>query len=408
MSKLQNVFRLLMISTLLINLSTAEEAPKKLDRLINLLNKQVQQKLIGAESAFDTGISRTSEAQKTAEPEMAMFQNNPARTGVSKESGPEQLNELLWVFKTPGGGGLSFPVIYDGVIYVGSRDHHLYAIDSKTGLEKWKFKAENTVYSPVIVNGIAYVDSSDNHLYAINCANGIEKWRFKTNSEISGIPLVQHNIVYFSCEDHYLYAVEITTGKEKWKFKAGDRINLSSAIYDNIIYFGCADHKLYAVNLTTGQEKWIFKASGTIGPTAVYNGIVYFGDTNGFFYAVDTRTIQEKWKLALGYDRAIHPPAITDDTVYFGASHQLYAVDRETGKERWKFRTPQLIKSAVNISSNNIVHFGCEDMYIYALDRHTGKEKWKFKTNGEKPRGPVFAENKAFFSGAEGYLYAIR
>jgi outer membrane protein assembly factor BamB len=47
-------------------------------------------------------------------------------------------------------------------------------------------------------------------------------------------------------------------------------------------------------------------------------------------------------------------------------------------------------------------------MYIYALNRHTGEEKWRFKTNGKKPKTPVFAKNKAFFSDTDGCLHAIR
>jgi outer membrane protein assembly factor BamB len=55
-----------------------------------------------------------------------------------------------------------------GVVYVGSNDSHLYAVDAKTGREKWKFKTGGKVLSsPAVANGVVYVGSEDGYLYAI-------------------------------------------------------------------------------------------------------------------------------------------------------------------------------------------------------------------------------------------------
>jgi outer membrane protein assembly factor BamB len=45
---------------------------------------------------------------------------------------------------------------------------------------KWKFKTEGEVWSStVVVGGVVYFGSYDDHLYAVDIETGQEKWRFE-------------------------------------------------------------------------------------------------------------------------------------------------------------------------------------------------------------------------------------
>ena len=57
----------------------------------------------------------------------------------------------------------------DGIVYVGSNDWKVYALDGKSGVKKWEFSTGGGVHSsPVIGNdGTVYVGSTDNKVYAI-------------------------------------------------------------------------------------------------------------------------------------------------------------------------------------------------------------------------------------------------
>ena len=57
----------------------------------------------------------------------------------------------------------------DGTIYVGSYDHHLYAVNPD-GSQKWKFATGDFVASSPAVgaDGTIYVGSYDHHLYAVH------------------------------------------------------------------------------------------------------------------------------------------------------------------------------------------------------------------------------------------------
>ena len=77
-----------------------------------------------------------------------------------------------------------------------------------TGKEKWRFTTGDKVdSSPAVASGIVYVGSNDKNLYAIDAVTGKEKWRFATGDWVDSSPAVANGIVYIGSEDKNLYAV---------------------------------------------------------------------------------------------------------------------------------------------------------------------------------------------------------
>ena len=142
-----------------------------------------------------------------ASAEDAMFRANPEHTGVYDNGGIEPGNTELWRFAT-GGIVYSSPAVANGIVYVGSEDKNLYAIDAVTGKEKWRFTTGDHVFaSPTVADGSVYVRSEDKNLYAIDAVTGKEKWRFATGDHVDSSPAVANGIVYVGSDDKNLYAV---------------------------------------------------------------------------------------------------------------------------------------------------------------------------------------------------------
>src|SRR6185437_3179020 len=91
----------------------------------------------------------------------------------------------------------------------------------KSATLKWKFQTRSAVMSsPAVVAGILYVGSNDHNLYALDANSGTVKWKFKTGGRVSSSPAVSDGIVYFGSYDGYFYAVDLG-GNLKWKFQTG-------------------------------------------------------------------------------------------------------------------------------------------------------------------------------------------
>jgi outer membrane protein assembly factor BamB len=72
----------------------------------------------------------------------------------------------LWSYTT---GKLveSSPAVANGVVYFGSHDHKVYALDARTGVKLWSYATGSYVDgSPVVANGVVYVGSADGNAYA--------------------------------------------------------------------------------------------------------------------------------------------------------------------------------------------------------------------------------------------------
>jgi eukaryotic-like serine/threonine-protein kinase len=57
--------------------------------------------------------------------------------------------------------------VANGVVYVGSEGHNVYALNAKTGAMLWSYSTGNYVdSSPAVVNGVVYFGSDDYNVYA--------------------------------------------------------------------------------------------------------------------------------------------------------------------------------------------------------------------------------------------------
>jgi outer membrane protein assembly factor BamB len=74
----------------------------------------------------------------------------------------------------------------------------------------WTFAAGSPISSsPAVVNGIVYVGSNDGKLFAINSVTGQQEWAFATSGLIISRPAVVNGVVYVGCVDHKFYAIAI-------------------------------------------------------------------------------------------------------------------------------------------------------------------------------------------------------
>jgi outer membrane protein assembly factor BamB len=363
-------------------------------------------------------ISNSTLAKDPAPNNAAMFRGNLSHTGVYTAAGVPKLTGVKWKFHT-NGYVISSPAVANGVVYVGSTDGNLYALDLGTGTQKWKFKTDARVTSsPAVAGGIVYFGSYDGKFYAVDTASGQLKWKFGTPGErrfaakhIHGArpegetmpdpfdfylssPMVSGGAVYFGSGDGNIYALDAASGKLNWKFQTGDVVHASPAISDGTVFVGSWDSYFYAIDAATGREKWKFKTGedheifnqvGIQSSAAVSDGIVYFGCRDSNLYAVDARTGEKKWAYNNKGSWVITSPAVRDGKVYFATSDTALfrVVDAKTGADVFSLKFTWPIFSSPAIAGDRI-YFGSHDGKLHAVDLQTQKPAWEFQTEGSQ------------------------
>lgn len=160
------------------------------------------------------------------------------------------------------------------------------------------------------------------------------------------------------------------------------------------------------IPIPTCEFKWKFKAEDVVSSPAIASGMVMFGSWDGNFYAVDLETGQEKWRFRTR--GAVHAkPAVSDGLVCFGSSDgYLYCLDVVSGMEKWRFKTRAQVYSAPFIAEG-VVYFGSGDCHVYAIHLQTGAEKWKFKADGPVHSAPALGRGVLCFGSEDKHLYTL-
>jgi len=347
------------------------------------------------------------------------FHGNIARTGVYDSPGLKQFNGVKWAFKTDGPITGS-PAIVAGVVFIGSLDNHLYAIDQQTGQAKWKFKTGGPIASsPAVADGWVYFSGNDGIFYALTADTGSVKWRFSTEGgerrfEAKGLhgappewqtipdpfdhftssPAVSNGRVYFGSGDGNVYALDARTGVLQWKFATGGVVRASPAIVNNTLYIGSWDSYLYALDAETGQERWRFKTGedpinhnqvGFQSSAAVVDGTVYVGCRDAHVYAVDAMTGRKKWDYYTRKSWVNTTPAVRDGMVYAGTgdTHLFQALEAKTGRLRFTFDAKVGMFSSPALAGD-LAYIGAINGRLYAIDIKSGGLAWEFLTESAK------------------------
>jgi outer membrane protein assembly factor BamB len=104
-----------------------------------------------------------------------------------------QQPSIVWQVQT--GSAISGSPVIDanGILYVGSTDSKLYAVDIQTGYVKWIFSAKAAIRSTSAISdaGIVYFGNDAGEVFALD-SNKTVQWHYNTTSAVSA-PLLYYN-----------------------------------------------------------------------------------------------------------------------------------------------------------------------------------------------------------------------
>ena len=125
-----------------------------------------------------------------------------------------------WTYSNGGLNYNSAPGISGGSIYFGDENNDVVSVDISDGSENWKFSTGNSVRSNITAhNGVVYAGSNDGNLYAIN-DDGTEKWSFSAaaggslGEYVQTTPSVIDTSVFIGAQNGELYEINISDGTQ--------------------------------------------------------------------------------------------------------------------------------------------------------------------------------------------------
>jgi eukaryotic-like serine/threonine-protein kinase len=272
--------------------------------------------------------------------------------------------------------------------------------------------------SPTLWNGVVFFGSGDGDVYALNAASGELRWKFKTGDVVHASPAIADGTLFIGSWDSYFYALDAASGHEKWRFKTGEDpqihnqvgIQSSASVADGMVYFGCRDSNFYALDAKTGQKLWSFPNHGSwvISSPAVKDGTVYFGTSDtGLFHALNAKTGAAVFSINFHGWPMFSSAAIAGNMAYIGShSGKLFAIDLTSQKQAWTFETEGSRQNGHNYSKSdgmpNYEAAFASDFYDDVVNGVT-----KMMSVGTILSSPVVADGVIYVGSSDGNLYAL-
>lgn len=264
----------------------------------------------------------------------------------------------------------------------------------------WQIEVGGPVSStPVIANGVVYTGSYDGNLYAVNLQTGESLWTYATGAAvpepnlgislgITGSAAVDGSTVYVGDAAAVVHAIDAATGEAIWTTTVDDQPNASiwssPVVWNGTLYIGVASiakeqgfrGSVVALDAATGELLWqtymVPEGADGAGVFAVpaideARGVLYVGTQNAYspnpapfgkpisVIALDAATGEQVWVFAAPFEDDSTAP--TDD-VGFSASPNLFSIEVE-GQQR------------------DVVAIGQKSGEFWTLDRETGEVVWQ-------------------------------
>lgn len=325
------------------------------------------------------------------------------------EEGADLGIQPRWTFKTEDEIRCT-PLVYNDMVFIGSYDTNVWAIDINDGSFKWKYATEGGIASSPVVEeqtGLILFGSEDMTYYALDYRNGRLNWTYNTSDKIRGSGYAAHGHVFFGSDDGKLYALMANSGRHLWNFDSGVPVRTRPAVTSDRVIFGNEAGEIIGLELN-GQRKWGFRARKGVSssPAVDIEGVCYIGSFDNYLYAIDADSGYSHWRIRTN-GPIISSPCVEGNYVYVGsADKNLYAINTQTGKERWSFETGGAIVSSP-IVHDGVVYFGGTDNKFYAVDVRNGKELWHYEAQGAITSSAVIANELIIFGSLDMTVYAL-
>ena len=256
-------------------------------------------------------------------------------------------------------------------VYFACDNGFLYKLERAGGKEVWRYDlgdaqvarvlAHPAVFEydylgprPLLAGGIVYVGSGDGALHAVDAATGTRRFRYDAGGKVRVGAVLHDGHVIVASMGGRVAAVDAATGAEKWARELKAAITTAPAFVGSRLLVGTRGSVLYALNADTGETLWrdLFWGSWVESQAVGADGMLYIGSSDlRRVSAIDPHDGRIAWRTDV-FGSPWGRPALAGRRLYIGAvgtepyavRHlgSLVAIDRDGGRIAWRWPVPAM------------------------------------------------------------------
>jgi outer membrane protein assembly factor BamB len=321
----------------------------------------------------------------------------------------------------------------DGIIYAGTRDGRVVAINASTRSQQWYYTINAAIYTTPVVNGdLVYVGTYSGKVLALNTLarshnltfpqKGDGEWEWdcptdnaKSNAIVADL-VMSEGALYVASSNGGVYSLDKQTGDENWKREdiavLAEKLWTSPVIQGDALYVSTFDGRIYALSVETGELlDWSFESeAGFASAPVIGEDVIYVGSFDRHLYAIEIGGSEPMWEFPQDKpagDWFWASPIVNAGVVYAGClDGKLYAINGTTGEEIWSYMTKDqqdrrspIVSSPVLMDNLLIVANESGTVYVFDVTAENGNEGVPLKTIS------IGADVKSSFCAYDGLVY---
>jgi outer membrane protein assembly factor BamB len=323
----------------------------------------------------------------------------------------------------PVSAGWAGTTFQNGIIYAGTKNGMVVAINSSSQSEQWDYAFTSTaIFTTPIVNGdLVYVGTYSGLVYAVTIAQGTNRWVYPRTGAIGAIvgrPVIADDTIFVSSSDGRVYALDTTYGDLKWESEPlAEKLWTSPAVMGDTLYVSTFDGHIYSLSVENGASlNWSFESVAGFASSPVIDGdTIYVGSFDRHLYAVKIGSDEPMWKFPQEKPAGNWfwaSPIVNGGIVYAGClDGKLYAIEAATGEELWEFDAGNpIVSSPVLMDNFLIVTDESGTVYVFDLSADIGDQAVPLKTIsiGAAVESSFCAQDGlVYIRGEDDWLYAV-
>jgi outer membrane protein assembly factor BamB len=299
--------------------------------------------------------------------------------------------------------------IRETIMYGGSVDRKVYAVDLRSGDVIWSARLSGMVTGGVLLSGdtvYAATSRPEGRVYALRRSNGKQIWRRSTGPIGAPLALIS-GVLVAQTQRGDVVGLDPREGKIRWRRRAGvARVaampagagGLLVATTDSLLRLASADGKITrrAVSPGTIVSPWIPFGSGLVA-----------GTTDSQVVSIEPATLHSNWAVRVDAP-VLGAPAALGDTLFLASRMgTVYRIDpgpdpmaRQIAALDWPVTSPLTVV-------NRSLVLGGADGTIRAL-RTDGSEIWRVRVWRPVELGPLPLPDGLVAFGGNGDLHRYR
>lgn len=319
---------------------------------------------------------------------------------------------LCWTFKSNGPIGWSSQPVIDlahKVLYVGSADGFLYAIEGQTGAKLWDYYTGAPILtSPVLSEDSIVVTSANGSVSLISCNQADVFWTRQTGHTVVSTPCIVDGLLIVVGFDGMVKAIDLKKGTELWHYDCKEQVVASPLINERRIFIPTKAGTIIALSIDSDIPNWTLKTEGALIAGSTYHeGILYFGTVAGFYYAVRADKSEVVWRYDAKKPITSRGAVVSSRAIFLSKNESLFCCKLDDGNLVWQVPVKGSSLASVVVRENMVFTVTrAGGLMSFAID--SGRLLWRKELGRGVESTPLITSKMLFVPSVEGDVLAYK